>query len=337
MKHRVKKFFQLLNGVSYYPEFNRKTWLHRFCDIVNWYFKYHEVNKFYNLYGQDISKANNIKNSPFQDYESLKIVRDKNNHLYCSNSQTVFLRDKFVFYKALENFKINTPKVFAFVKNGHIYDENMNEKDKHWLNCHDDFFFKDNNGECASYVKHVSNKENFEEVIQKCEGNGEFICQEKLIQHPLLSKLNPSSINTIRLVTVNNNGKIQILSTILRIGTSKTGCVDNWAKGGIAVGVDEHGKLKQWGFYKPTFGTKTEIHPDTGVTFLGFELPYFEDAVNMAIQCHKHFYNIQTIGWDIAITEDGPSFIEGNDNWEISLMQVANGGLKQKWEELSKN
>jgi hypothetical protein len=34
------------------------------------------------------------------------------------------------------------------------------------------------------------------------------------------------------------------------------------------------------------------------------------------------------IGWDIAITPDGPVFIEGNDNPEISGLQTVNGGLK---------
>ena len=48
---------------------------------------------------------------------------------------------------------------------------------------------------------------------------------------------------------------------------------------------------------------------------------------------HEKLGDIHSIGWDIAITKDGPIFIEGNDNWELSLMQACNGGLKGEFEE----
>jgi hypothetical protein len=43
---------------------------------------------------------------------------------------------------------------------------------------------------------------------------------------------------------------------------------------------------------------------------------------------HNYFKDIHSIGWDIAITEDGPVIIEGNDNWEISLVQICSHGLQ---------
>lgn len=48
-------------------------------------------------------------------------------------------------------------------------------------------------------------------------------------------------------------------------------------------------------------------------------------------------YNILTIVWDIAITDKGPCFIEGNDNWEISLQQVVDNGLKKQWKKAMKD
>ena len=38
--------------------------------------------------------------------------------------------------------------------------------------------------------------------------------------------------------------------------------------------------------------------------------------------------SIYSVGWDIAITENGPLFIEGNDNWELQAIQRTHGGLK---------
>ena len=57
-------------------------------------------------------------------------------------------------------------------------------------------------------------------------------------------------------------------------------------------------------------------------------IPYFQEAVREAIKLHNVMYRCHSVGWDIAITENGPIFIEGNGLWEISLLQAAHGGMK---------
>ena len=52
----------------------------------------------------------------------------------------------------------------------------------------------------------------------------------------------------------------------------------------------------------------------------------------MASKLHRYLYRCHSVGWDIAITESGPMFIEGNGWWEISLLQAVHGGLKQEIE-----
>jgi hypothetical protein len=51
----------------------------------------------------------------------------------------------------------------------------------------------------------------------------------------------------------------------------------------------------------------------------------------MSKKLHSFFYGIHSIGWDIAITEDGPVFIEGNDNWEIPTFQAYDRSFKKKF------
>jgi glutathione synthase/RimK-type ligase-like ATP-grasp enzyme len=58
---------------------------------------------------------------------------------------------------------------------------------------------------------------------------------------------------------------------------------------------------------------------------------------HLAEKLHEKLSSIRVIGWDIAITSDGPVFIEGNDNAEISGLQTVNGGLKQTIQGLLKN
>lgn len=73
-------------------------------------------------------------------------------------------------------------------------------------------------------------------------------------------------------------------------------------------------------------------HPDNGLVFECFEIPYFKEAVKMAKDLHSKLYRIHSMGWDIAITSNGPVFIEGNSLWEISLIQAVHGGLKKQIE-----
>ena len=82
-------------------------------------------------------------------------------------------------------------------------------------------------------------------------------------------------------------------------------------------------------------GTKTEVHPNSSVKFDGIQLPYFAEAIEQAIKIHSILREIPVIGWDIAFTEEGPMFIEGNDNIDISISQQADGGLRQKIESLT--
>jgi hypothetical protein len=53
----------------------------------------------------------------------------------------------------------------------------------------------------------------------------------------------------------------------------------------------------------------------------------------MSVKFHGHLKQIHSIGWDIAITKDGPCFIEGNDNWEISGVQICSKGLNEEFKD----
>ena len=95
----------------------------------------------------------------------------------------------------------------------------------------------------------------------------------------------------------------------------------------------KNGKLKKYGFYKPGKGTKTAFHPNSNLFFEDYLLPYWQEILNSAIKFHEKLRGLHSIGWDVAITENGPVFIEGNDNWELSLMQACNGGLNNTFED----
>ncbi len=168
-------------------------------------------------------------------------------------------------------------------------------------------------------------KMSIERISEAFPSETEYIIQKRLLQHPDMSRLYPQALNTLRVVSVIFKDDVVILGSLLRLGANGS-VVDNWAHGGVAVGVNENGTLMKWALFKPGFGTKTDHHPNTGVLFEGYQLPYWNEVVKLVKETHKKLACIPTIGWDIAITEEGPLVIEGNDDYDGALLQACTGG-----------
>jgi hypothetical protein len=199
-----------------------------------------------------------------------------------------------------------------------------------------DYFIKLINGECASFIKHINEYTDFIGVSDALTDKG-YIIQRRVRQHCELNRLNSHAVNTVRIVTINNGtDPVYVLSSVLRVGTKITGSADNFSIGGLCVGIEPDGQLQKYGFYKPSFGTKTEVHPDTKIKFSDFKIPFYTEAVDTVCRAHAFFYGVLAIGWDVAITENGPVLIEGNDNFGFFLHQIADRSLKKDWESFLK-
>jgi hypothetical protein len=56
-------------------------------------------------------------------------------------------------------------------------------------------------------------------------------------------------------------------------------------------------------------------HPDTGERFSGLALPFYREAVEVAVKAQGALSQLRTLGFDVAITERGVSIIEANTWW----------------------
>ena len=149
-----------------------------------------------------------------------------------------------------------------------------------------------------------------------------------------MSSLHPSSVNTVRLITFATGATVQLFAAAMRIGTHGKS-VDNWAAGGVIVGVDaERGELRAEGFHKPGYGGRVQRHPDSGIAFQGFKIPYFSAALELVARLHGYLPDIHSIGWDVAITPAGPTIIEGNDDWEGGIPMVLERDFRQRFLQL---
>lgn len=169
--------------------------------------------------------------------------------------------------------------------------------------------------ECEDYRQQIK------QIIEKIDVD--IVIQKPIVQHKDLSKLNESSVNTMRILTVLRNDEVKIYSSLLRIGKANSK-VDN---GAISVGITDDGKLKEYGHYLT--GDRVTSHPGSGVVLKNYQLPSFDKARELVKKAHFCVPHFKMVSWDIAIGEDGePILIEANlSDGEIVFHQLNNGPL----------
>ncbi len=153
------------------------------------------------------------------------------------------------------------------------------------------------------------------------------IIQKVVKQSPTLSQLHPTSLQTVRIMTMYSAGDTQIVSVVLRMGRGNSK-VDNVSAGGIAVGVDENGILKKYAF--DVNGNHFEKHPTTEVVFEGIQIPNFVDCCDMVKGLAPRLGRTQRlISWDLSIDENNqPVLIEANLTYgQLDFHQMCNGPL----------
>jgi hypothetical protein len=132
-----------------------------------------------------------------------------------------------------------------------------------------------------------------------------------------VARLTTGALCTARIATVRPpDGHAQLLLALYRMPTG-TAAVDNFGVGGLAAPVDlATGRLGR--AIRKDFRllpVPTERHPDTGATIEGHQLPHWEDAVSLVLRAHAaiDWKGVPVVGWDVALLEEGPVLLEGNN------------------------
>ena len=143
----------------------------------------------------------------------------------------------------------------------------------------------------------------------------DYLITEFVEMHPYLKKIYPGSVNTVRVIMINEHGNDPIVPfAFLRIGTKKSGSVDNVAQGGMVMKVDvDTGRLYDaQSLHDHVYRSET-VHPDTGVPLEG-ELPNWEIVKQGIVDIARYCPQFKWLGYDIAITQDGFQIVEINSH-----------------------
>lgn len=163
------------------------------------------------------------------------------------------------------------------------------------------------------------------EYLRKRSTGGVVVLQPRLVNHPQLRELSPNALSTIRVMTTRRpGGRPEFLAAVFRMGTGRS-TADNYAQGGIACAVEAS---------TGTLGTARRVddehrtilferHPDTNAPIAGAKLPFWDEAVQLALDAHEQLGAVPCIGWDVALLPEGPALLEGNWNPCTKLLQVA--------------
>ena len=168
------------------------------------------------------------------------------------------------------------------------------------------------------------NEENWKDgvdgFLRELLNDGIGILEELVVQHPKMASLCPTSVNTCRIATLFGDKDQGIVYGFLRIGNGKV--MDNVDCGGMAARIDlSTGKLLTVGADKQ--GNTFIKHPITNTSIIGFQIPYWEEAKSMCLEAAAVIPQMRFIAWDVAITEKGPTFIEGNSFPSHAVPQFA--------------
>lgn len=245
------------------------------------------------------------------------------------------------FEKKCVKHNIRSVPVYAHISNSNV--GYLKDKEQ-IINSDEDLFIKPEQSrgghgaeiwfkEKSFYINNDGIRLDFDELIsfyQKKEAtyfaSSDYIIQPRLRNHSELD-FGVKALSTLRINTfLNTDGVVNILFAVLRFSSNNTSNVDNFHAGGMVAGVIDldKGKLgtaSQMSIQEP--GMRILKHPLSQKQIQDLVIPYWKEAIELVKKAHVIGFSERSfIGWDVAITNEGPILIECNGWPDNELIQT---------------
>ena len=157
------------------------------------------------------------------------------------------------------------------------------------------------------YDRDDENSAKIPEIFDAMKKN--YVVQRIVKQHPDLARLNPDSLNTVRIISFHFKDEVHFLSALLRIGGVGSR-IDNVSAGGSACAIKPDGWLHEKSVTRASTWTDETA---SGIKLKDIRVPNYEGIKETVKRLHYQLPYFNIIGWDFAVGEDGtPIFIEFN-------------------------
>ncbi len=163
-------------------------------------------------------------------------------------------------------------------------------------------------------------EDNIESVYNKIKTMQSGVVETWIEQHKDITDNFTNAVAPLRIVTIYKNGKCHFLISMITFGFNTE--ISNAMQNCIFAYVD----IKTGKIYTDGCDIELKIyktHPQTGAAFKGFQIPYWEETLEMLKKASALIPEIGYIGWDVAITNNGPLIIEGNNDPGYALYQLS--------------
>ncbi len=239
---------------------------------------------------------------------SKKFMEFMNNPDYCD-----FLDKKDIFYEKYKDFIgrgfINLKKA----SKDEVKDVVSNRKL---------LFGKVTDGECGHGCEriNVEDYKDFDSLYKYLTEHFDTV-EDVIVQHHDLNKLYSNAVNSMRIITVLDKEKVpHCIYIVQKMGLNGSVIDNNCLFSPVDI---ETGRIK----YPAHSGDTTKgiiytEHPNTHIKLVGYQIPFVKEAIDMCLKAALVVPQVRYIGWDVAITENGPVIIEGNnycahDFWQL--------------------
>jgi hypothetical protein len=149
------------------------------------------------------------------------------------------------------------------------------------------------------------------------------IVQPFIDNHPDVACLSNGALASLRIVTgMNPGGKAEYVASLLALPHSARAT----SVGGIVCSIaPESGRIRRAAVVG---GEPLERHPDTGARIIDVSLPFWRESIALVLRAHAAaFARFPFLGWDIALTANGPLLLETNSGWGALFHQMLDGPL----------
>lgn len=199
-----------------------------------------------------------------------------------------------------------------FIKRDYmVLNENNQAEFKKFLKSHKTIICKpvDGSGGKGILKYEITKQSKIDEIFKEILQNNSTLIEECISQHDEINKLYDGAVNTMRLFTfVTDNKDVVILNSIFKIGNG--GVTDNFSSGSMYTFLDEEGVVLAPAIDQDDNYFK--MHPISNEKIVGFKVPLYKEACQMVKKAALIVPSIRYVGWDVALTNNGPVIIEGN-------------------------
>lgn len=299
----------------------------------DWYFKDHVMDPEFNY------KAHKKELSPYYEQRGFKVsmmFADFFSQVNGIHSDRYLSMDVYYF------FVVPALNRYGFINaylDKNIYTElfpNVKQPETIVKNIHGHFYRDGQEITCdqaVAFVQQAGGELMIKPTVETCNGDGveqielfgtdqlkdmfsqykiNFIVQEKAKQHPEIQRVNPTSLNSMRLYTYRRlDGTCVFLYpyAMLRFG-GKGAIKDNTSKGGGTCLIDRNGLVDDK-VYRFKSLAVSSLKRETGTENL--VIPNYHKVIETLLEAHRRLPYFDFVGWDVTVLPDGePLLIEFN-------------------------